>query len=203
MRAEWERGELVSVYTAAKHLRAKHATLKRAADEGYVEGVIRTEKGGYFATPKAWEKGYKAYIRAKYRVNPPGVPRGWITASEAARRLGVGEQTMWAIARSRLVPLYIHRSGKNVLYFAHPQAWERALYWWKQGRVQQGRQTASQVGDEKARRRLAALTPYQRLALRVYIRAVMLGVPLDQDWGRRLRDEYEAVAAMYGWPESA
>jgi len=196
----------ISVHTAKLRLGVNGKTLMRAADAGYVHGLTRTERGGYYATLEAWRQGYEAYMQAKGRGNPADVPQGWISSAEAARRLKVSHETMLAIARARLAPVYSRRTRTSERYYAHPQAWERALRWWRQRHGAEERRKmvpAPSVDPETARRRLESLTPYQRIALRVYIRAVMLGLPMGQHWGRRLRDEYETVAAMYGWQESA
>jgi len=119
---------------AGKMLRANPATLKKAADLGYVDGVTKTPAGYYLATPEAWMKGLEAYRRAMAEQRyPSDVPRGWISLAEAARRLGTRQETMLAIARAQLVPVYVRSSGGRKKYYAHPKAWERGLQRWRQG----------------------------------------------------------------------
>lgn len=207
------RDKPISLYTARHYMGCYVKTLRRAAEQGYVRGLTRTERGSYYASLEAWQEGYEAYRQAQRerradaeprpKINPPP---GWITAAEAARHLGVSHETTLAIARARLVPLYIHQSKCTVRYYAHPHAWERALRWWRQGHGAEERRKMMpppSVNAETARRRLESLTPYQRVALRAFIRAVMLGLPLPRQWVQRLQDEFETARAMYGEPESA
>ncbi|HEY8343245.1 MAG TPA: hypothetical protein VIK75_09700, partial [Calditerricola sp.] len=218
MRAD---GRPVSIYTAKHYIGCHLYTLRRAAEQGYVAGLTRNDRGSYYATMDAWLAGYEAYTRArrerkgamKSRTAPKmrhkaapqqgtvTPPQGWISAAEAARRLKVSHETMLAIARARLAPVYIRRTRTSERYYAHPQAWERALRWWRQGHGAEERRKMmprASVDAETARRRLESLTPYQRVALRAFIRAVMLGLPLPEQWRQRFHDEFETASAMYG-----
>ena len=150
-------------------LHTNHRTLKALAQDGWVEGRWVGRPGGrkvFVATVAAWRKGLEAYRKAHGLRVPPG----WISMGEAARRLGVGADTMQRVVRAKMVPIKVVRRGSVVTYYAAPDEWERGLRRLREANPAPKRRKkpkavtmpAPAVSPEVARRRLAELTPIRR-----------------------------------------
>lgn len=189
--------EKVSAERAARYLPWSATTLRTAAKAGFVQyevkqAPIKPGRDGFYATLDEWRRGVEAY----HNAIRGGVPEDWIGLSEAARRLGVSASLMKNVLRRGLVRCKDVRHGKTLYHYAPPEEWEAALRRYreivqapkrrtkderKQLARQQGMPRAA-VSPEEAQRRLAGLTPEQRLNLRTLILAVMRGHPWPPRW---------------------
>lgn len=189
--------EKVSAERAARYLPWSAQTLRTAAKAGFVQYEVRRTpiklgRDGFYATLDEWRRGVEAYQGAIRG----GVPESWIGLNEAARRLGVSCTLMKSVLRRGLVRCKDVRHGQNLYHYAPPEEWEAALRRYreivqapkrrtkderKELARQQGMPKPS-VSPEEAQRRIAELTPEQRLNLRALILSVMRGYPWPPRW---------------------
>jgi len=138
---------------------------------------------------------------------PDGVPEGWISLGEAAEWLGVSRDCMRRIVSRGYVRPRTYYRGSVAMRYAPPAEWEAGLRRWHEdypkaqktnAHVQHQRKehmgVLPAVDPETARRRLQALTPRQRMMLRLYILAVMRGYNVNalNEILRRVPDDLAA-----------